>query len=196
MTMKNNNFERKNMLKKEYEKKLIINREKYDTWLADFTDRFPHEDIFQINYYYDTVDFALFHSNETLRARQTGDILKLQHKYNKSRVDNMRISDEYAEQLDILPKSIIVNGIEAHNVGFMATERHNFNLGNCVVSLDKNYYLGKIDYEIEAEAENDFDLPELLADIDFQPDAVGKYSRYIKKLLELGLKHELPYKNL
>jgi len=55
---------------KEYERKAIVGREKYDMLLAEFTGKYPREDILQINHYYDTPDFALYQSGETLRVRQ------------------------------------------------------------------------------------------------------------------------------
>jgi len=44
---------------KEYERKAIVGREKYDMLLAEFTGKYPREDIFQINHYYDTPDFEV-----------------------------------------------------------------------------------------------------------------------------------------
>ena len=179
------------LTEREFERKSVVDCEKYNMWLAEFADRFPCEDIFQINYYYDTADFALFRSDETLRIRQIGNNLKLQYKHNKNHIGNMRISDEYSEKMDELPKSIAINGVETYNIGFMVTQRANFDLGNCVVSLDKNYYLGEIDYEIEVEGENGFDVPEILREVDFQPDSIGKYSRYMEKLLGQGASYEV-----
>jgi len=162
------------MIEKEYERKSLIDCEKYNLLLNNFTEKFPREDIFQINYYYDTPDFSLLNSGETLRARQIENVLKLQYKYNKTRIDNIRISDEYSEKINELSKIITVNGIETYNIGFMVTERHNFNLENCIVSLDKNYYLGIVDYEIEVETETESDLPDILNEFTFDPDSIGK----------------------
>lgn len=179
------------MIEKEYERKLNIDWEKYSLLLTDFTKKFRREDVFQINYYYDTPDFAFFHSGETLRIRQIENILKLQYKYNKIRMNDVRISDEYSEKIHDLPKIVIVNGSETHNVGCMITERYNFNSDNCIISLDKNYYLGVIDYELEVETEKESDLPAILREISFEINSIGKYSRYVEKLLEKGHKHEL-----
>ena len=170
------------MTEKEYERKAIIGREKYDMLLAEFTGKYPREDIFQINHYYDTPDFALYQSGETLRVRQTESTLKLQYKYNKNYFGDMRVSDEYSETIGELPKTIKINGLKAQNTGVMATERRNFDLGDCTVSLDKNYYLGAIDYEIEVETEKEHDLPDVLDEIGFDAKTNGKYSRYVEKL--------------
>ena len=174
------------MTEKEFERKSIFNCEKYNMWLSDFTKKFPREDIFQLNYYYDTHGFALFHCGETLRVRQIGETLKLQYKSNKSYFGEMRVSDEYSEKVDELPKIIAIHGLETYNVGIMATERINFNVGDCVVSLDKNYYLGMIDYEIEVETKKEHDLPVILKNLSFHPDSKGKYSRYVEKFLNNG----------
>jgi len=181
----------KKMLEKEYERKLIIDCEKFNLLLEDFTEKFHREEIFQINYYYDTPDFSIFNSGETLRVRQIDDILKLQYKYNKSRINDVRISDEYSEKINELPKIITVNDIETYNIGFMVTHRHNFNFEDCIVSLDKNYYLGVVDYEIEVEAEKENELPDILKELNFSSDSIGKYSRFAEKLLKQGFRYEV-----
>ena len=179
------------MIKKEFERKLIICENDYITLLQDFNKNFIREDIFQINYYYDTFDFYIFNSDETLRVRQINDNLKLQYKYNKNYSDDIRISDEYSEKISELPQTIIINGIKVYNIGLMITERINFKLINCTVSLDKNYYLGMIDYEIEVESINEINLPNILQKLNFNIESKGKYSRYIEKLLKQEFKYEL-----
>ena len=181
------------MTEKEYERKAVIGREKYDMLLSYFTGRYPREDIFQINYYYDTPDFALYKSGETLRVRQIENGLKLQYKHNKKYSGNMRVSDEYSEKIDELPKTVTIRETETKNIGFMATERRNFDLGDCIVSLDKNYYLGIIDHEIEVESEKEHDLPDILKDLAFALDSPGKYSRYVEKSLNRGIDCENMY---
>jgi len=179
------------LTEKEFERKSVVSESDYAALLQELNNDFVCKDVFQINYYYDTTDFALFRSDETLRIRQIGNNLNLQYKHNKRHIDNMRISDEYSEKMDELPKSIAINGVETYNVGFMVTQRANFDLGNGIVSLDKNYYLGVVDYEIEVEGENGFDVPEILREVDFQPDSIGKYSRYMEKLLGQGASYEV-----
>ena len=179
------------MLEKEYERKLLIDFKKYNLLLIDLSEKIPREDIFQINYYYDTLDFTIFYSGETLRIRQIENNLKLQYKYNKTQINNIRISDEYSEKISELPESIIVNGVETYNIGFMTTERHNFNLENCIISLDKNYYLGVVDYEIEVETEKEDELPDILKNLNFESESIGKYRRFAEKLHKKGFKYEI-----
>jgi len=176
---------------KEYERKAVIGREKYNKLLAEFTGRYPREDILQINHYYDTPDFALYHSGETLRVRQTGSGLKLQYKHTKTHIDNMRVSDEYSETIGELPKTLTVRGLKTLNIGVMATERRNFDFGDCIVSLDKNYYLGALDYEIEVKAVKEHDLPDVLKGFAFAPGSPGKYSRYVQQSLKQESGHEV-----
>jgi len=128
--------------------------------LQYLSEHLKQEKIMQINYYYDTSDFMLFNSRATLRVRQIESMLKLQYKYNKNYSGDIRISEEYSEKISELPKTITVNGVETQNIGFMLTERINFSLENCIISLDKNHYLGVVDFEIEVESE--FDLPDIL----------------------------------
>jgi len=179
------------MIEKEFERKLIIGENDYITLLQDFNKNFIREDILQINYYYDTPDYNIFHSDETVRVRQINDSLKLQYKYNKNYSGDIRISNEYSEKISELPQAIIINGIKVNNIGFMVTERINFKLMDCIISLDKNYYLGMVDYEIEVETTNEINLPDILQKLNFKVDSQGKYSRYIEKLLKQEYKYEL-----
>jgi len=179
------------VIKKEFEKKLIICENDYIILLQELGKHFEREYILQINYYYDTLDFDIFYSDETLRVRQINDVLKLQYKYNKNYSGDIRISDEYSEKISELPQTILINGIITHNIGLMVTERINFKLLNCVISLDKNYYLGMIDYEIEVETTNEINLPDILQNLNFNIDGKGKYSRYIEKLLKQEFNYKL-----
>ena len=179
------------MTEKEFERKLIIGSGEYEELSHYLSKHSKQENIMQINYYYDTPDFTLFNASETLRIRQIGDMLKLQYKYNKNYSGDIRISDEYSEKISELPKTITVNGVETQNIGFMLTERINFSLKNCIISLDKNLYLGIVDFEIEVETEKESDLPDILKNLTFNINSSGKYSRFAEKLQNQGLKYEL-----
>lgn len=62
----------------------------------------------------------------------------------------------------------------------MVTERVNYILGNNTISLDKNMYLGIIDYEVEIESLKFMRLPEFTSQIIFtNSKGLGKYSRFV-----------------
>ena len=140
----------------------------------------------QINYYFDTEDFELYRKGGTLRVRQIEQTLKIQYKYNKKIVGNTRICDEYSAQTDTLPRAL-KNPVTKDNkvykpVGVMVTDRYNFFIEDMTVSLDKNYYLGFIDYELEIETDNLPDNKTEFLGIDFSGSTDGKYQRFIKRL--------------
>ena len=72
----------------------------------------------------------------------------------------------------------------------MITFRTNFELNNCIISLDKNIYLGIIDYEIEVETSNSFaEIPAWLSEL-FSGDnkkVIGKFHRFIDQYKKSNL---------
>lgn len=64
----------------------------------------------------------------------------------------------------------------------LVTIRKNYIVGESTVSLDISYYLGKVDYELEAESEKEMVLPTLvLGSIETKNHNNGKYTRFIKR---------------
>jgi uncharacterized protein YjbK len=174
---------------KEIERKQLIAKEKYLDLTEFFTLKCVPDRKLQINYYYDTLDYQLLKENETLRIRQIEDKLKLEYKYNKTAIDNVRVCEEYSKALYELPLTIknplFTDKDDSYrNIGFLITDRTNFDFGEMLVSLDKNYYLGTVDYEIEVETSVFSDLPDFMKELnfDFAISTISKYSRFIDKL--------------
>lgn len=185
------------MTEKETELKYLINENEYISlkkYLCSLAE--PAEKL-QINYYYDTADFILYNTGETLRIRQIKDVLKLEYKYGKEIKGNLRICSEYTEVTESVPESIKITGskLPAHgktggsadiyyNIGSLVTRRNDFAIGGAKFSLDANYYLGILDYELEIEFEGNTNLPDgtakILAPLSFS--AAGKYTRFIDRL--------------
>ena len=179
------------MIEKEFERKLVVEEDDYYALLNYFDKNNLREDILQINYYYDTHDFDVYNSDETIRVRQIKNKLKLQYKYNKNHSGDIRISDESSKEISELPQVIKTDKFETQNIGMMVTERINFIIKECTISLDKNYYLGVIDYEIEVETVKEIDISEIIQDIRFTSDGKSKYIRFIEKLIKQNAKCEL-----
>lgn len=185
------------MTEKETELKYLINENEYISlkkYLCSLAE--PAEKL-QINYYYDTADFILYNTGETLRIRQIKDALKLEYKYGKEIKGNLRICSEDTEVIDSVPGSIKITGDKMpacgkssgsggvyYNIGSLVTRRNDFVLGGAKFSLDANYYLGILDYELEIEFEGNNELPDsttkILAPLSFSP--AGKYTRFINRL--------------
>ena len=145
----------------------------------------------QINYYYDD-KWKLHNANETLRIRHKEEQLTLQHKTNKIYTDVSRICDEYEKEIKQLmprinPSKDIEEKLINHNfilLGDMVTERTDFSINNCLVSLDKNIYLGCVDYELEIEYVHEQELISFFNMLWGGPrvtNKLGKYKRFAKK---------------
>ena len=134
----------------EMEKKLLISRQEYDQILA-MLDGQKVINTEQINYYYDTHDEEFRRRNITCRIRQkdeklTGTV--------KEHICN-GVSVEKPFKVKELPNKIVVEGKSLLFKGQMITFRRVFQMCNTIeLALDKNIYLGTIDYELELEYEN------------------------------------------
>lgn len=174
---------------KEYEseKKLIISRKQYN----DLFYRFIREskNFEQINYYYDTQTEIFRKRGITCRVRQKEDILVgtiKEHEIGSER------SLERHFKLGCLPYKMIIDNEEVSLKGQLITFRTECELfDSMTLMLDKNIYLGTVDYELELEYQKDREdeviryiqtLTDVLGDIDklFSPDS--KSERFFKRL--------------
>jgi len=171
------------MIEKEIERKAILTKEQYESLLGKIVDK-PVTKKVQINYYYDTDDYILLSNDETLRVRQIEDKLELQYKYNKKIESGVRISNESCDEINYLPEKIAIDGLIVKRIGFLLTERRSKRFDGYIIFLDKNYYLGKVDYEIEMEAINIEYMPTELYGISFNTVCKGKYTRFTDELLK------------
>ena len=177
---------------KEYEVKRMLSKEEY----IAFVERFSKDNIanryIQINYYYDTDDLRLFNSFETLRIRQIDSKLNIEYKYNRKSEGSTKICDEYSKEVDTLPYCLLNpvqdTGYVYYNIGNLITERTDYLIDGYKVSIDKNYYIGTVDYEIEIESDSVIDTNEIYDKfgIEFGDKVTGKYARFINKLKEFN----------
>lgn len=154
-------------------------------------------DKLQINYYFDTDDFALYKTGNTLRIRQTDTGMKMQFKFNKYCDGVVNICEEHEKQMfgftPVITSHELPDPIAAENVykyvGCLVTLRKDYHIGDSMVSLDKNYYWGKEDYEIECEFVS-FDAAKEFIRFMRIEDNKGhvqtKYSRFCQEYFERG----------
>lgn len=178
-------------MSKEIEYKALISKEEYEGLLSELSKQFTCRRYVQTNYYYDTEKLSLYHRHETLRIRKKEKSLQLEYKFNKEFIKHARICDEKSYPIKHIPKRLSMEDIRRYDLpesnynllGNMVTTRSDFVLPEGVLSLDKNEYLGCVDYEVEIE----YTTPSLqvatpfLASTNLYGDhfTPGKYSRFI-----------------
>ena len=177
----------------EFERKSILSFEQYIQYYKLLSQQSKPSVTLQFNYYYDDTRFSLFEHNETLRVRQIGEKLTLEYKHNKEHIGNVRKSEENATSIPILPQKITIDSIEATMVGCLLTERNDFLFKNVKISLDKNIYLGIVDYELELEITGVDELPQFLSALTETDtcSSLGKYSRFVSKLRVVNTIYEV-----
>jgi len=169
----------------EFERKKILTKEEYDALLIKMSKVVVGHSFIQVNYYYDTSTLTYSNANETVRVRLKESNITFERKFGKQFFNKTCISKETATSIETLPKTIILDGNELTLIGNMVTFRSNFQLETFTVSLDKNYYLGIIDYEIEVEVESErVELPTILRIFEEKASS-GKYSRFITALTSM-----------
>lgn len=185
------------MLEQEY--KRMLTKEQYDLIKANY--RFDDE-IIQTNFYYDTPDFRMIKNGFTVRVREINEeklFLQIKKKL-ASKIDGVRVRSEFEKEIDNLPKEIDfltvenlirqtlkINFTKLEEIGFLITERSVLKTSNCEIALDKNTYLGKTDYELEIEFEdNHFEALQFLKKLgmDCGNTAMGKNKRFLKERLK------------
>ena len=136
------------MTKMEYEKKVLLTEKEY---LA-LIDRFGKDknSVLQINHYFDTNDFHMNQSGITCRIREKEGKYKAVVKNHRH--DKMYCSTETEVQIrnglvdnDFIEMGLSYQG-KLHTFRTVILEAD-----YCKIMLDRNAYLGIVDYELEAE---------------------------------------------
>lgn len=163
------------------------------------------KNFIQVNYYYDTNKYKLNRNDITLRVRQKEDSLRIQLKCLLKREGGLFVKNEFSENIDELPVKINKEKIQWPELlicedditlkGNLITERTVYKFNEAMeIDLNKNFYLGIIDYELELEFEfnSDFeadasnfvnDVIKNECSINF---ALGKSSRFYQKLKQMN----------
>jgi len=149
--------------------------------------------VIQMNYYFADEKHELVKNDISVRVRHLDDRFLLQIKKPVLSDGALKIKEEFEEVIESVPELIFlkkiqdVTGLEvgdAFMAGILETERRSVNLDNSVcLFLDRNSYLGCVDYEVEVEFENEIDEALLSSvrsyGVDFGADAEGKYQRFM-----------------
>lgn len=119
----------------------------------------------------------------------------LQYKFDKSYTGIEKVCKEYEKILQVFPSHIsseilpqkIKPALCYEFVGSLVTERFDYFYDETIISLDKNYYLGVFDCEIEIEFHDYSKAEQILKILSIdktKASEMGKYSRFVKKIRE------------
>ena len=147
----------------EAEFKTLLTKEEY----RKLHDKFKKNSIdVQTNHYFDTARFSLKATDTSLRVRER-DNLELTLKKKKGYAIqhySLEISREQFEEIKetgVLPECEIANEIKSiigeqkiNNFMSFSTERMVFPYKNGYLFIDKNHYLGFVDFELQYVAKN------------------------------------------
>lgn len=133
----------------EFELKRMLTKEEYEMLLIWYGPRLKR--LLQVNYYYDTEKLDFHRQGITIRIRQKNDLLKGTVKRHSVRGNPYRSSEERFFVLR-LPRSMKYEKADLSLFGQLVTERLSVSFESGLkLMLDKNYYLGRLDYELEVE---------------------------------------------
>ena len=153
----------------------------------------------QVNYYFDTPDFALASQHCMLRVRRKKNALYLQFKTKRTRNGSLFLCEESEAELSEFPKTVNPShyfsqapDVECSLLGDLVTDRTDFTFPGGVVSLDENVYLGHTDYEIEIEGDQDAieRIAAFLNPVGESDQGVGKFSRFLRAYKRYLSPHE------
>lgn len=150
----------------EFEARIMLRKEEYETLKEKYAS---FEEKLQTNYYFDTENKELKNKNTILRLRiveNTKNELTIKTKsVNFAKEINEKIS--YLEVILLLEKAIIENQNVLNSIskkisnvntlkliGKLSTKRIFVHCNEFDLFLDKNYYEGRVDYDLEIESDS------------------------------------------
>jgi len=190
------------MIEKEYKVMLDINQyNRILEWLQkEYSERFRR--FIQINYYYDTPDWELDRLGITLRVRHKEDSLSVELKRKIESERHLNVSQELSDKIDKLPLVLKADQLSWRDIpggydefalqGSLVTERVSCAIKDGLrIDLDKNFYLGIVDYEVEIEYESNLEkeaseLAALFTKGNYIRPRGGKRKRLFAALSRLG----------
>lgn len=187
------------MIESEY--KCMIDGSLYQDIINKLNLECKGKTVIQINYYYDTEDFSLDKNNITFRIRQKDEKLSMEIKCPIEKNGLLRVKNEIIYTIDRVPNCIDLGKSDLFNyldgtcnimlIGSLITERTSYAVKKGIkVDIDKSYYFGNVDYELEIEFEENLQkealklLEELTLNGKNVPDG-GKRDRFINKLRQM-----------
>ncbi|MCK5811407.1 MAG: CYTH domain-containing protein [Clostridiales bacterium] len=150
------------MENREYELKIMLSKDEYEYFYKKST-----KDIVQTNYYFETSDFNMRKSKQTLRIREKNNNYEITLKSLMTSNSHDGIIDMKENSINLNKEDFIdiINNKTSINhfmsglseplklIGKLKTKRSMISTNDLLPSmeLDENNYLGKIDYELEWE---------------------------------------------
>ena len=148
----------------EIEYKTLLTKHNYETLLQTFFSKV--DPIVQINYYFETKNFALKKHRSALRIREKNDAYTLTLKephpegiletHDSLSIDELQQwTQNNAVSKPNISKQLAAIGISENDLiyyGALKTTRHSFRQADIIYVLDKSMYNGVTDYELEIEA--------------------------------------------
>lgn len=178
----------------EYEFKVLLTKEKYENLSRSFK---WSKTFKQVNYYYSDKNGISITNNITIRIRKIKNEYFLQVKEPVKKENALSVKKEKECIVDgvydiipteILNKLLVMDLKEVALVGELETERKvNNEYEKTEIVLDKNTYLGIVDYELEVEYQSGADIEQILNllkekyKISFNFPCIGKKSRFFRQ---------------
>jgi uncharacterized protein YjbK len=181
----------------ENEFKYFLTVEKYNAIYCDLkNETLKSNHYIQINYYYDTQDHILNRNGITFRIRQKENDLKLQIKSPVSQKESLFVKNEIEKVVKRLPLRIDTNTLDielpctgnVNVIGSLVTERIECKYKDFIeIDLDKNFYLGTVDYELEIEFKGNYykDVLQLVNDFVKQDNIVKSSQSKSKRFFSI-----------
>ncbi len=147
-------------LKMEIEKeiKVLITEYQYNEIIKKI---YLPKQVQQINFYYDDLERTMIFSGKTVRIRADKDKMYLQLKRHLEKREDVIMSQEFCKKIGTIPYCICEEELykltgekypDVYLLGFLFTERSIYTVDSQIqIMLDKNVYLGCLDYELEIE---------------------------------------------
>lgn len=137
----------------EYEKKVLLTKEEYSA-LIGLKDEVLNEE--QTNYYFDTNSFDMNRKGITCRIRQKDGIYKATVKHHDTVYSGRSTEEDIYEGSEY--NASFFEALGLHIQGELITIRALlFTDPYCEIVLDKNAYLGDMDFEIEVEYAEEYE---------------------------------------
>ena len=178
-------------IQKEFESRIMLTEREYLEVVSHFLKLYPNHHFLQNNnYYFDTKDLYLRERHITLRIRTINDVRSELTLKIKGENGDEEINDDisFKEKEILLNEKVFPEGnvkryllslpiplSNYENIVSLYNRRLEIKYDNHLLVIDKNEYVGIVDYNLEIETENDIKLARALL------------NEYIKKFnLSLG----------
>ena len=188
----------------EYEARVMLTEEQYLLIKEKYEKEHPgYKSSTNINHYFDTEDLYLTNHNMVLRLREVENkqaelTLKIQEENGCVEI-NHYLTDEQSKLLlenKVFPESEIIKKLMELDinikslklVGYLKTERLEFQFNDHLFVIDKNYFKDREDFNLEVESDTENHAKSILIDkispfgITYKKDYINKAKRAIYNL--------------